>query len=107
MIPDIRILNLYPGFLQMYDEQREELHTVDRAMGVHRSSPTTRPVRALGGLVDHAVIGRATPRDRTGKVESNQGGKTMYIVGWEIATDERLSLAPPEKVMPAQRFTGL
>ena len=88
-------------------EQREELHTVDRAMGVHRSSPTTRPVRALGGLVDHAVIGRATPRDRTGKVESNQGGKTMYIVGWEIATDERLSLAPPEKVMPAQRFTGL
>ena len=88
-------------------EQREELHTVDRAMGVHRSSPTTRPVRALGGLVDHAVIGRATPRDRTGKVESNQGGKTMYIVGWEIATDERLSLTPPEKVMPAQRFTGL
>ena len=49
-------------------------------MGVHRSSPTTRPVRALGGLVDHAVIGRATPRDRTGKVESNQGGKTMYTL---------------------------
>ena len=77
-------------------EQREELHTVDRAMGVHRSSLTTRPVRALEGLVDHAVIRRATPRDRTGKVESNQGGKTMYIVWWEIATDERLSLTTRE-----------
>ena len=77
-------------------EQREELHTVDRAMGVHRSSPTTRPVRALGGLVDHAVIGRATPRDRTGKVESNQGGKTMHIVEQEIATDEHLSLTTCE-----------
>ena len=78
-------------------------------MGVHRSSQTTRPVRALVGLVDHAVIRRATPRDRTGKVESNQGGKTMYIVGWEIATDERLSLTTreSEKVTPAQRFTGL
>ena len=65
-------------------------------MGVHRSSLTTRPVRVLGGLVDHAVIRRATPRDRTGKVESNQGGKTMYIVGWEIATDERLSLTTRE-----------
>ena len=67
-------------------------------MGVHRSSLTTRPVGTLGGLVDNAVIRRATPRDRTGKVESNQGGKTMYmyIVGWEIATDERLSLTTRE-----------
>ena len=66
-------------------EQREELHTVDRAMGVHRSSLTTPPVRALEGLVDYAVIRRATPQDRTGKVESNQ-----------IATDERLSLTTRE-----------
>ena len=76
-------------------------------MGVHRSSQTTRPVRALEGLVDHAVIRRATPQDRTGKVESNQGGKTMYIVGWEKSLRTSASLSPPEKVTPAQRFTGL
>ena len=76
-------------------------------MGVHRSSQTTRPVRALEGLVDHAVIRRATPQDRTGKVESNQGGKTMYIVGWEKSLRTSASLSPPEKVTPAQIFTGL
>ena len=61
-------------------EQREELHTVDRAMGVHRSSLTTRPGGVLGGLVDNAVIRRATPHtagSSPGKVEKREhGGKT-------------------------------